>query len=29
MIHIETDDFQEFDYCEELILDDIEILDLD
>lgn len=29
MIHIETDDFQEFDYYEELILDDIEILDLD
>lgn len=29
MIHIETDDYQEFDYFDELTLDDIEILDLD
>lgn len=32
MIHIETDDFQEFqefDYLDELTMDDIEILDLD
>jgi hypothetical protein len=29
MAHIETDDFQEFEYYDDLILDEIEILDLE